>query len=124
MEVKSITKNAKISPTKIRIIINAIRGKNAEHALEYLKYLDKKAAKIAFKTLFSAITSAKNKDMDLGKTIIKITKVDSGQASQRQIRKSRGSAQPIKKRSSHITIILSDEKHEILNTKHETNSKS
>ena len=114
MQVQAITKHIKTSPLKARNVIDLIRNKNAEDALDDLRFSDKKAAKIIFKTLSSAINSAKNKDMNIENTYIKIAKVDQGQAYRRQIRKSRGSAQPIKKRTSHITIILADDENKEL----------
>jgi large subunit ribosomal protein L22 len=68
-----------------------------------------------FKTLKSAIANAKEKNMDLSKTFIKIAKIDGGPSYKRGLMGSRGRMYPIQKSSSHITIILSDE--EIIKTK-------
>ena len=111
MEVKAIAKTVRIAPRKARLVIDLIRGKNVEDADIILKNKNKKAARIIRKVLQSAIANAEN-NLELKKEnlIIKKAIVDEGPTMKRYRFGSRGYVDPIKKRTSHITIVVSDEK--------------
>lgn len=110
MEVRAITKYARISPYKVRDVAREIQGLPVSRALDVLRYTPRKAAFIVGKTLRSAIANAENNhDMAADALVIKKAVVGQGPSLRRFKPRARGSAAPIKKRTSHIFITLSDE---------------
>jgi len=110
MEVQSLTKLARMSDKKVREITRRIQGMNASEALEILNLIPRKSARLVAKTLASAIANAENnKGLASAAMKIKSAKVDQGVSFRRFRPVARGSAHPYKKRTSHITIVLSDE---------------
>ncbi len=107
-EAVAIVKNAKISPTKVRQVINLIRGKDVGVALAILQGLNKRAARIVEKLLKSAIANAELKDMDIDNLYIKEIRADKGLVLKRYIPRAYGRATPIKRRYSHIYIKLAE----------------
>ena len=111
MEVKSLTKFARMSDKKVREIAREIQGLNAAEALEILKLVPRKSARLVAKTLASAIANAENNNgLSAANLKIKSAIVNQGVAFKRLRPVARGSAHPIRKRTSHILVILSDEK--------------
>lgn len=111
MEVKSLTKFARMSDKKVREIAREVQGLNAAEALEILKLVPRKSARLVSKTLASAIANAENNNgLSAANMKIKSAVVNQGIAFRRFRPVARGSAHPIRKRTSHILIILSDEK--------------
>jgi len=109
--MKSIAKYnfARISPQKIRLIVNQIRGKSVDKALTILLFSNKKSAFLIKKVLNSAIANAEhNKDADIDKLFLKQIFVNEGPILKRIMPRAKGRADRIKKRSSHITVILED----------------
>lgn len=102
----------RVSPRKIRLVADLIKGKNVNEALHHLNFSVKKSSGAVVKLLESAISNAKNnfKVKDLENLYIKKISVDQGPVLKRYMPRARGSASPIKKRTSHITIVLT-EKH-------------
>ena len=110
MQVKSIYKFARISPFKAREVTREIQGLPATEALDVLRYTPKKAALLITKTLKSAIANAENNNsLDPAKLVVQEAVVGEGPTLQRFQPKARGSAGPIRKRTSHIRIVLTDE---------------
>ena len=110
MEVRAIAKYVKISAFKAREVTREIQGLAASEALDILKFSPKKAARLIDKTLKSAIANAENNaDLKASTLRVKEAVVGEGPTMRRFQPKERGSAGPIRKRSSHIRIILSDE---------------
>ncbi|MBN1403780.1 MAG: 50S ribosomal protein L22 [Opitutales bacterium] len=109
MEVQATTKFVRISPTKIRDLARVIRGKRAEDAVNLLRFIPRKGARLLSKTLKSAMANAENNN-NLSADSLVITKVlvDEGPAIKRFKPAARGSAHPFKKRITHINIVLSD----------------
>ena len=107
-EAIAIVRNAKISPTKARQVINLIRGKDVGVALAILQGLNKRAARIVEKLLKSAIANAELKDMDIDNLYIKEIKADKGLVLKRYTPRAYGRATPIKRRYSHIYIKLAE----------------
>lgn len=107
MEVKSVTKHSRMSAKKVRDITRVIQGRNASEALEMLRFIPRKSARLVAKTLQSAIANAEN-NHGLSSTSLIVAKayVDQGPVFRRFQPVARGSAHPIKKRTSHISIIL------------------
>ncbi|MFZ4774951.1 MAG: 50S ribosomal protein L22 [Terrimicrobiaceae bacterium] len=110
MQVKSIYKFARISAFKAREVTRAIQGLPATDALDILRFTPKKAALLITKTLKSAIANAENNNsLNAANLVIKEAVVGEGPTFKRSQPKARGSAGPIRKRTSHIRIILTDE---------------
>ncbi len=109
MEVKATTRYVRISPFKLRLPIDKIKGKNAGEAVTILKFMPLKAADIISKTLQSAIANAEhNEEFDVDKLFVKNIIVDHGPSMKRFRPRARGRATRILKRSSHITVIVEE----------------
>jgi large subunit ribosomal protein L22 len=110
MEVKSISKYIRISPRKTRLVADLVRGKGAVRSLGILHAVNKKAAKEIIKTLSSAISNAKNREMKEDSLWIKKIVVDGGPMYKRYMPRAMGRATMIRHTTSHITVLLSDQK--------------
>lgn len=111
MDVQAFTKDARISPTKARDLAKTIQGRTASDALKITQFSERKAAYYIGKTLKSAIANAENNNgLSADDLVVKSAIVDQGHAMKRYIAKARGSAGPIRKRMSHIKIVLTDNK--------------
>ena len=109
MEVKAVTKFARISAFKAREVTRAIQGLRAADALERLEFYPKKAARLIFKTLHSAVANAENNNnLRRDDLVVKEATVGEGPTLKRFQPKARGSAGPIRKRTSHVRIILTE----------------
>jgi large subunit ribosomal protein L22 len=110
MEVKSITRNVRMSAQKMREVTRQIQGLPALHAQAVLAVVSRKSARLVAKTLKSAIANAENNN-GLRPETLRVKEAVAGTAStmKRFTPKARGSAGPILKRSCHIKIVLSDE---------------
>lgn len=107
MEVKAIYKNARISPLKAREVTREIQGLDVSRAQALLHYTPKKAAKLIGKTLQSAVANAEHHhEIDPDTLFVKSCTATPGRTLKRIMPRARGSASPILKRSSHITVIL------------------
>jgi len=124
MEIKAESKYIKISPRKVRLVVDAVKGLSLTSALENLTFLRKRAAKPLFKTLKSAIANAVNnfklKEEDLKIRSIEILK---GPVLKRWRPVSRGRAHSYEKKMSHIRVIL-EEKTKTKNQKLKTHIKN
>lgn len=109
MQVKAIFKYARLSPRKARRVIDLIRGKKAGEALTELKFMPWRGAGFVAKTLRSAMANAEQKNADAEGMKIKKAVVDCGPTLKRTEPVAMGRANIIRKRTSHITIELSDE---------------
>ncbi len=109
MEVKAIHKFAHISDQKAREVTRAITGMPVSHALNVLNFTPKKAALLISKVLRSAIANAENNhELDADDLFIKSAVATKGPILHRIMPRARGSAGAIKKRMSHITVILAE----------------
>src|SRR5215510_3880012 len=109
MQAKAITKFVRISPTKVRPVIDLVRGKPVERALAILRYMPHKAAKEISRTIKSAAANAENNfEMDPDDLVVKTIFADEGPAFKRIMPRARGRADRIRKRTSHITVIVDD----------------
>jgi large subunit ribosomal protein L22 len=110
MEVKSTYKYARISPKKARDVARAIQGMPVSDALDALAYTPRKAAQIVGKTLKSAIANAENNhELIADDLTVKEATVGDGPTFKRFKPRARGSASAIRKRTSHLYIVLTDE---------------
>lgn len=109
MEAKAIAKEVRIVPRKSRLVIDLIRGKNVVEADNILKNINKEAARAIRKVLTSAVANAENNlSLDKNNLFVKEARIDEGRVLKRMKFGSRGHVDPIKKRTSHITIIVSE----------------
>ncbi|NOY35339.1 MAG: 50S ribosomal protein L22 [bacterium] len=112
-EVKAKLSYHRIAPRKARLVAGLVRGKKVDEALAQLMFLGKRSAPAIAKLLKSALSNAKNNHkIDTEKTnlYIKEIKVDEGPSYKRWKPVWRGMAHPFKRRTSHITVVLSERK--------------
>jgi len=109
MEVSAKLKNAQLSAQKGRLVADQIRGLPVESALQSLNFSTKKAAQIIKKVLESAIANAEhNEGADIDELKIATIYVDEGRTAKRMQPRAKGRGNRILKRSSHITLTVSD----------------
>jgi large subunit ribosomal protein L22 len=109
MEAKAVTKYVRIAPTKVRPVMDLVRGKDVERALAILRYLPHKAAREIARTIQSAAANAENNfDMARDDLVVRTIYADEGPALKRFMPRARGRADRIRKRSTHITVIVDD----------------
>ena len=109
MEAVAIAKGVRIAPRKARLVIDLVRGKSVIEADKILKNINKEAARMSHKVLVSAVANAEN-NLGLKKEnlYVKEAIVNEGQTMKRMKFGSRGHVDPIKKRTSHIKIVVSE----------------
>lgn len=109
MEVKAKLRNAKVGSQKARILADLVRGKNVNEALKMLMYMPQKPAGLIKKLIESAVANAdQTKMVDVDMLYIKHLSVDMGPSMRRFRPRAKGSASPVKKKSSHINLILDE----------------
>lgn len=110
MEVQALTRYAHMSPKKVREITRVIQGRPASEALEMVRFIPRKSARLVAKTLKSAVANAENNnELSVETLIVKRAIVEQGPVLKRFKAAARGSASPRRKKMSHIRIVLSDE---------------
>ena len=110
MQVTSTYRYARISAFKAREVTREIQGRSASDALDLLTFSPKKAAVMVRKTLKSAIANAENNaDLKVDTLLVKEAVVGEGPTFKRFRARARGSASPLRKRTSHIRMVLPDE---------------
>jgi large subunit ribosomal protein L22 len=109
MEVKAVAKYMRISPQKVRMLADAVKGKQVEAALDTLKFMPQKAAGLVEKIMRSAVANADQRpDIDVDALVVRNVLVDPGPMLKRIRPRARGRATRILKRTSHITVILAE----------------
>lgn len=109
MDIKVKAKHIKISPRKVRLVANLIRGLQSGKALSQLQFLNKKSVEPITKLLNSAIAAAEhNYELDKNNLFIKEIRVDEGVTMKRWMPRAHGRATPLKKKSSHINLTLGE----------------
>ena len=107
MEVKAQARYVRVSPRKARIVIDQIRGKSVEQAREILRYTNRGIAETVEKTLNSAVANAEHNNHLRAETlVVKRAYADEGPTLKRIRPRAKGSASRIRKRTSHITVIV------------------
>ena len=107
MEARAIARHIRISPRKARQVIDLIRGKDVEEALAILQLTPKGGSPIVEKVVRSAVANAENNyDMDVDSLYVAECYVDQGPTMKRIKPRARGMANRIRKRTSHITVVL------------------
>jgi large subunit ribosomal protein L22 len=116
VEARAIAKNKRVSPRKMKLVADLIRGKTVREALLILisKTNKQKLSYHLLKVLNSVIKNAKDSkgidEVSAGSLIVKFISIDQGRTMKRSRPESKGRTHPIKKRSSRITIILAESK--------------
>ena len=109
MEVKATAKTLRIPARKARLVLDLVRGKNLEEARAILKYTSNFAADATLKVLNSAVANAVNNNgLDEEKLFVKACYADEGVTLKRFMPRAKGSASAIHKRTSHITVVVSE----------------
>ena len=107
----AIARYIRISSRKVKVVIDLIRGKNADEALAILQYTPKAASPVVYKLLSSAIANAvNNQEMDRSTLYVAEVYANPGPVLKRYVARSRGSASPMLRRTSHISVILDAKK--------------
>jgi large subunit ribosomal protein L22 len=111
MESKAVSKYARITPRKARRVVDLIRGKKAGDALLSLRFMTYRGSRPVEKILKSAMSNAeqKNTNIDSESLVISTAFVDQGPVMKRIEHRAMGKANIIKKKTSHITLILTEE---------------
>jgi large subunit ribosomal protein L22 len=109
MEAKAVAKYIRMSPQKVRLVVDLIRGKKVQEAKNILLYTRKYAAGIVAKVIKSALANAtQNPNIDENILYVKEIFVDQGPTLKRWRARAQGRAAGIKKRTSHITVVLDE----------------
>ena len=102
----STYKYARISARKVRLIVDMIRGRDVDEALNILRFTPNRAAPMISKVLTSAVANANEAEADVETLYVKEARVDEGPTIKRFHPKDRGRAHSIRKRTSHITLVV------------------
>lgn len=109
MQAKAILRYARISPRKVKIVLDLIRGKDADVAMGILKNTPRSASEYLVKLLGSAVANAENNfHMDASKLYVSECYVCPGPTLKRMMPRAKGSGDRILKRTSHVTIVVSE----------------
>ncbi len=109
MEAKAIAKSLRISPIKARLVVDLVRGKDVNEALNILNNTNKKTSKFVIKVVNSAVANATNNfNMDRNKLFIKEARVDAGPVMKRHMFDSRSHIGRKDRRTSHIIITVAE----------------
>jgi len=111
MEVTATLRYARISPQKCRLVADTVRGRPVNNALNTLKFMPKKGAKLVYKVLWSAIANAQeNQGLDVDDLTVARIQIDAAPQLKRFAARAKGRGTRIVKRNSHITVSVSDGK--------------
>lgn len=109
METRAITRFVRLSPRKVRLVVDQIRGKGVEEALNILKFVPKRSAAIVAKTLRAAVANAEGtQSVDVDRLYVKRVTVDEGGMWKRFMPRAMGRATRIRKRLGHITVVVDE----------------
>jgi large subunit ribosomal protein L22 len=109
MEVKAVTRLVRISPLKVRLVMDVVRGMPVGKALSTLDYMPQKAAREVARTIKSAAANAEH-NFDLNRDALVVTRIyaDQGPVLKRMMPRARGMANSIRRPTTHITVIVDD----------------
>ena len=110
-KLKLLLRTVRIAPRKVRLVVDLIRGKQVGEAVAILRHTPKAASPVVEKVLKSAIANAEhNYEMDVNNLVVSEVFVDEGPTLKRFRPRAQGRASAINKRTSHITIVVSEKK--------------
>jgi len=108
-DVKATARTVRVTTRKAKLVLDLIRGKDVKEAMGILSFLPNKAARITKKVVKSACANAThNFQMDEEKLYVKACYADEGITMKRYMPRAKGSASPIMKRTSHITVVVAE----------------
>ena len=106
---KAKLSNVRVSPRRARLVVDLIRGKKVGEAINALEFANKKTAPVLKKLILSAVANAKDlSKVDVDELFVKRAWVDEGRTLKRFMPRAQGRATPIRKRHSHITVVLDE----------------
>ena len=112
MEARAVARGVRMSPRKMRLVIDEIRGRGVNEAYAILQFSKKRASEVIDKALRSAVANATYKADEAGETLdvdelyVREAYVDEGRTLRRWRARAYGRATPVLKRSSHVTIVV------------------
>ena len=110
MEIKAVSKYLRISPQKVRNLTGALKGKPVETALDQLKFMPQKSARLVAKVIRSATANAEQQPaIDVDTLVVRNVFADQGPVLKRFRARARGRGTRILKRTTHITVILAED---------------
>ncbi|EHS7200320.1 50S ribosomal protein L22 [Staphylococcus pseudintermedius] len=113
MEAKAVARTIRIAPRKVRLVLDLIRGKDVREAVAILKLTNKASSPVVEKLLMSALANAEhNYGMNTDQLVVKEAYANEGPTLKRFRPRAQGRASAINKRTSHITIVVSDRQEE------------
>lgn len=111
VQAKAVLRTVRIAPRKVRLVVDLVRGKKVGEAIAILKHTPKAASPVVEKLIMSAIANAEhNYEMDPNNLVISQAFVDEGPTLKRFRPRAQGRASAINKRTSHVTVILTEKK--------------
>lgn len=109
MEAVARSRFLRISPQKLRLVCNLIKGKDLEQAISILEFTPKKGARLVSKTLLAAVANARNQqNIDEDRLFVKAALADGGPTWKRSLQRAHMHATPILKRTSHLTVVVDE----------------
>lgn len=111
MQAKAVAKSVRIAPRKVRLVVDLIRGKEVGEAVAILKHTQRGASPVVEKVLNSAVANAEhNCEMDADNLVVSEVFVNEGATLKRFRPRAQGRASRINKRTSHITVVVTEKK--------------
>ncbi|SFE41268.1 LSU ribosomal protein L22P [Lentibacillus persicus] len=111
MQAKAVAKSVRIAPRKVRLVVDLIRGKEVGEAIAILRHTQRGASPVVEKVLNSAVANAEhNYEMEPDNLVISEAFVDEGVTLKRFRPRAQGRASQINKRTSHVTVVVSEKK--------------
>jgi large subunit ribosomal protein L22 len=111
MEASAKLSSARLSPRKTRLVVDMVRGKKIQDALNILRFSPQPSAKLISKLLSSAVANAEQKGAsDVDRLFVKTISVDGGAVLKRFVPRAMGRASKIRKPTSHISVVLAEKK--------------
>ena len=109
VEVRAVAKYIHMSPRKVRLVVDLVRGRDVDEALTLLRFTPKAAARVVAKAIASAAANADEVyGVSSGELYVSAIAADAGPTLRRGRAAARGRYKPILKRSSHITVVLAE----------------
>ncbi|MBL9044802.1 MAG: 50S ribosomal protein L22 [Myxococcales bacterium] len=109
MEAKAVCRHVRISPRKMRVVANLVRGKRVDEAMAMLKHTPKRSALVIRKLLLSAVANAENRGTsDVDSLVVRGCSIDNGPILKRWMARAMGRANRIQHRTSHVTIVVAE----------------
>lgn len=109
MSTTARLRHVRMTPRKMRVVANQIRGMQASKAVEFLTFCRRRAARPLLKLIKSALANADQKgDVDVDNLQVRTIEVDQGPSFKRWMPRARGMATPILKRTSHVSVVLEE----------------